>query len=151
MSWRDKNRSNAPSPQGSNQSNRPFRASGEVPKPEHNKRRSGRPSDDAREPSINLNFKSNRSNVTEEQLKTLRNGEKKFNIVVDSVPYMVTASPFIFNGKTLYTVRVNGGAQHIFTWDSSLGQLRAIDDDSSTLPDNLEMAISEKLQRRMEV
>jgi hypothetical protein len=36
----------------------------------------------------------------------------------------------------------------VFTWDSSLGQLRAIDDDASTLPDNVEEAISEKLQSK---
>ena len=72
--------------------------------------------------------------------------EKSFNILVDSVPYMVKAVPFSFNGDLRYRVSFNGSAEHVFTWDSSLGQLRAINDDSSTIPDNLEIAISEKLQ-----
>ena len=72
--------------------------------------------------------------------------EKSFNILVDSVPYMVKAVPFSFNGDLRYRVSFNGSPEHVFTWDSSLGQLRAINDDSSTIPDNLEIAISEKLQ-----
>jgi len=74
--------------------------------------------------------------------------ERHFNILVDSVPYMVKAVPFSFNGETRFRVSFNGSPEHVFTWDSSLGQLRAIDDDSSTLPDNLEVAISEKLQSK---
>jgi len=74
--------------------------------------------------------------------------ERHFNILVDSVPYMVKAVPFSFNGETRFRVSFNGSPEHVFTWDSSLGQLRAIDDDSSTLPDNLEIAISEKLQAK---
>jgi hypothetical protein len=85
---------------------------------------------------------------TEQESKPLRGEEIKFNLLVDSVPYMVKAMPFTFNGETRYRVSYNGSPEHVFTWDSSLGQLRAIDDDSSTLPDNLEEAISEKLQSK---
>ena len=82
------------------------------------------------------------------ELEPTGGNEKRFNILVDSVPYMVKAVPFSFNGETRYRVSFNGSPEHVFTWDSSLGQLRAIDDDSSTLPDNLEIAISEKLQSK---
>jgi hypothetical protein len=78
----------------------------------------------------------------------LHDAERKFNMIVDSVPYMVTAVPYTFNGEVRYSVSFNGSPEHVFTWDSSLGQLRAIDDDSSTMPDNLEMAISKRLQSK---
>jgi hypothetical protein len=77
-----------------------------------------------------------------------RGDERRFNLVVDSVPYVVKATPFSFNGETRYKVSFNESSEHVFTWDSSLGQLRAIDDDASTMPDNLEIAISEKLQSK---
>ena len=67
---------------------------------------------------------------------------------MDNVPYMVKATPFEFNGEIRYRVSVNEGSEHVFTWDSTLGQLRAIDDDASTLPVNAEEAISEKLQSK---
>ena len=76
------------------------------------------------------------------------NPNSKFNLVVDSVPYIVQATPFKFNGELRYRVSFNGSSEHVFTWDSSMGQLRAIDDEASTLPDNLEEAISEKLQSK---
>jgi hypothetical protein len=80
--------------------------------------------------------------------KLQHSNEKRFSILVDSVPYMIQAVPFSFNGETRYRVRFNGSPEHVFTWDSSLGQLRAINDESSTIPDNLEIAISEKLQSK---
>jgi hypothetical protein len=83
-----------------------------------------------------------------EELKPVGGNEKSFNILVDSVPYMIKAVSFSFNGEPRYRVSFNGSPEHVFTWDSSLGQLRAINDDSSTIPDNLEIAISEKLQSK---
>jgi len=80
--------------------------------------------------------------------KKLHPGERRFNLVVDNVPYLVKAAPFTFNGEIRYRVRFNESSEHVFTWDSSLGQLRAIDDDASTMPDNVEIAISEKLQSK---
>ncbi len=62
---------------------------------------------------------------------------------------MVKATPFTFNEEIRYRVSINGDVEHVFTWDSSVGQLRAIDDDSSTLAVNLEEAISEKLLSKM--
>jgi hypothetical protein len=69
-----------------------------------------------------------------------------FEIVVGGVPYSVTATPFEFNTETRFRVKYNGSNEHIFTWDSSVGRIRAIDDDASTLPDDLETAIAERLQ-----
>jgi hypothetical protein len=69
-----------------------------------------------------------------------------FEITVDNVPYRVEVEPFEFNTETRFKVVYNGNQEHIFTWDSSIGRLAAIDDDSSTLPDNLERAIAERLQ-----
>ena len=72
--------------------------------------------------------------------------ESNFEILVDKLPYQVKLVPFVFNTQTRFTVKYNGGEEHIFTWDSSLGRLAAIDDDSSTMPDDLESAIAQRLQ-----
>lgn len=71
--------------------------------------------------------------------------EERFEIRIDGVPYSVTASPFEFNTETRYLVNYNGN-EHIFTWDSSLGRLVPIDDDSSDIPVVLEEEISRRLQ-----
>lgn len=78
-----------------------------------------------------------------------RADEKRFDLVVDDVPYLVKASPFSFNGETRFYVDVNGSGEHVFTWDSAVGRLRAIDDNASILPDALEEAISQKLQAQV--
>lgn len=72
--------------------------------------------------------------------------EKNLNIMIDDVPYILKVSPFLFNGETRFYVSVNGGTDHVFTWDSELGRLRAIDDNSGILPSALEVAISQKLE-----
>ena len=71
--------------------------------------------------------------------------ESTFEILVDGVPYMVKATPFEFNTETRFKVNYDGD-EHIFTWDSRVGRLAPIDDDASTMPDNLEEAIAERLQ-----
>jgi hypothetical protein len=71
--------------------------------------------------------------------------EQRFEVLLDGVPYSVIASPFMFNTETRYKVQYNGN-EHIFTWDSSLGRLTSIDDDAGIIPDNLELAIAERLQ-----
>jgi hypothetical protein len=106
-----------------------------------------------KEPSIEqekiMNTDSDRnSGIATEKLKTLRTGERTFNLLVDAVPYLIKASPFSFNGETRFYINVNGGDDHVFTWDSELAGLRAIDDGASILPDTLEEAISQKLQSR---
>ena len=47
--------------------------------------------------------------------------EERFEIRIDGVPYVVTASPFVFNTETRYSVKLNGN-EHIFTWDSRIGR-----------------------------
>jgi len=71
--------------------------------------------------------------------------EQRFEVLLDGVPYSVTASPFEFNTETRYKVQYNGN-EHIFTWDSSMGRLTAIDDDSISIPDDAEQAIASVLQ-----
>lgn len=72
--------------------------------------------------------------------------ETSFQVLLEGVPYMVKATPFDFNEETRFKVSYNGSDDHIFTWDSSLGRLASIDDELSTMPDNLESAIAAKLQ-----
>jgi hypothetical protein len=72
--------------------------------------------------------------------------DNNFEILVDGVPYMVKAQPFGFNEETRFKVSYNGGEEHIFTWDSSLGRLTAIDDEAATIPDDVEVAIARRLQ-----
>ena len=95
-----------------------------------------------------LGSQHDRNPNRDEQSRSINTNERRFNLLVDKVPYMITAKPFRFNGEVRYRVSVNGGAEHVFTWDSSLGELRAIDDEASTLPDDVEEAISEKLQSK---
>jgi hypothetical protein len=73
---------------------------------------------------------------------------KTFNLSVDEVPYVVETEPFLYNGEQRYYVKINGGEDHVFTWDSELRRLRAIDDDSVIIPDALEESISQRLQTR---
>ena len=44
--------------------------------------------------------------------KTLHPGERRFNLVVDNVPYLVKAAPFTFNGEIRYRVRFNESSEH---------------------------------------
>jgi hypothetical protein len=72
--------------------------------------------------------------------------ESSFEILVDKIPYQVKVVPFEYNEETRFKVKYNGGDEHIFTWDSSLGRLAPIDDDAITMPDALETAIAQRLQ-----
>ena len=72
--------------------------------------------------------------------------QSSFEILVNNIPYQVKAVPFEFNTETRFKVNYNGGDEHIFTWDSSLGRLAAIDDEAATIPDDLEVAIAHRLQ-----
>jgi hypothetical protein len=72
--------------------------------------------------------------------------EMSFNLVVDKVPYLVKATPFDFNGETRFYVSINGGENHVFTWDSEVHEIRAIDDEASVLPVGVEEKISRELQ-----
>ncbi|HWJ91008.1 MAG TPA: hypothetical protein VNR87_07835 [Flavisolibacter sp.] len=76
--------------------------------------------------------------------------DQRFELLVDGVPYAVTARPFEFNTEIRYSVMYNGN-EHIFTWDSSLGRLAAIDDDSAEIPINVEEAIAQHLLASQQV
>jgi hypothetical protein len=142
----DKNKRGTSGQGSSNQSDQPFIGSGKHQKSNHNKRQTGGWPSDAEVPQRTTDEDRNRSDNPEEALKSLNTAPRKFDVLVDKIPYLVTATPFTFNGEIRYKVKFNGSPEYTFTWDSEIGQLRAIDDDSSTLPENLEMAISQKLQ-----
>lgn len=72
--------------------------------------------------------------------------EHNFEILVDKVPYQVKVVPFEFNTETRFRVSYNGSEESIFTWDSSLGRLAPIDDDTATMPVDVESAIAQRLQ-----
>ncbi|OQP38649.1 hypothetical protein A4H97_18175 [Niastella yeongjuensis] len=74
---------------------------------------------------------------------------KSYDLVVDDVPYLVSAEAFTYNDEQRYYVTVNGGPQHVFIWDTDLKRLTALDtdEDSATLPEALEEALSKKLQQ----
>ncbi|MBC7849088.1 MAG: hypothetical protein H7Y31_05100 [Chitinophagaceae bacterium] len=76
-------------------------------------------------------------------------GKKEtFNLMVDDAPYIVSSEPFRFNDEVRYIIKVNEGIEHVFTWDSDIKGLRAIDDDAAGLPSSVEEAISARLQSR---
>jgi hypothetical protein len=68
-----------------------------------------------------------------------------FQQMIDGVPYLIRIIPFEFNGEMRFRVSYNEGLEHIFTWDSSLGRVTAIDEDSTTIPDNVEQVIAAKI------
>ena|SRR5437762_3820346 len=133
----------------SSRSNQPFPGKKKHSKSNHNKRQRGGSPSNPQQLQFDSEADRNRGGKPEQESRSHHSDEKNFNILVDNLPYLVTATRFKFNGEVRYKVSFNGSSEHVFTWDSSLGQLRAIDDEASTMPDNLEMAISEKLQARV--
>ncbi len=71
--------------------------------------------------------------------------QQSFEVLVDSVPYFIKATSYSFNGETRYSVNFNGSPDYVFVWDSSVKRMIAVGDDTATLPDNLEVAIAERL------
>lgn len=69
-----------------------------------------------------------------------------FELLVDGVPYEVRATPFQYNDDIRFRVHYNGGPVFIFVYDQELKRHSAIGDDTGTIPDSLERAISEKLE-----
>jgi hypothetical protein len=68
-----------------------------------------------------------------------------FQLMLGGVPYEVKAIPFSFNEGVRYNVTINGSGEYLFAYDSNVGQYVAIDDDSSTIPHNVETAIAGRL------
>lgn len=83
------------------------------------------------------------------QSKDINNGERNFDLVIDGVPYFIRSVPFRFNDELRFRIIVNNATEHVFTWDSQLSMLRAIDDDAAILSDRVEEAISQKLQTQV--
>ena len=71
--------------------------------------------------------------------------DQSFQLLLNGVPYVVKASPYQFNTETRFTVSFNGSDDFVFTYDAAVGRYVAIGDDTATIPDDLEVAISEKL------
>jgi hypothetical protein len=71
--------------------------------------------------------------------------DNSFSIMLDGNPYEVRAVPFTFNEGVRYNVTINGSGEHVFAYDTNVGQYVAIDDDGATIPQNVETAISGKL------
>ena len=95
-------------------------------------------------------YQSNKEVYNEVKKKPrFRTSEKNFNLWVDGVPYTVKSIPFLFNDELRFRIIINGTSEHVFTWDSEIAMIRAINDDSSVLPAGLEEAISEKLQSQL--
>jgi hypothetical protein len=78
-------------------------------------------------------------------LKQFDMPDNSIALMLDGNPYEVRAVPFTFNEGVRYTVTINGSGEHVFAYDSNVGQYVAIDDDGSTIPQNVETAISGKL------
>ena len=55
---------------------------------------------------------------------------QSFELLLNGVPYFVKAQPFEFNAETRFKVSYNESDEHIFTWDTDMGRLSAIDEDS---------------------
>lgn len=69
------------------------------------------------------------------------------NLVVDGVPYIIQADPFLFNEEARFRVTYNGG-EFIFAWDEDLLRFAAIGDEAATIPEGLERAVSDKLKEQ---
>lgn len=71
--------------------------------------------------------------------------DNSFQLVLDGSPYEIKAVPFTFNESIRYNITINGSGEHVFAYDSNVDQFIAIDDEGSTIPQNVETAISGKL------
>jgi hypothetical protein len=87
------------------------------------------------------------NNVINREKNTTTSETRVFDVMVDKVPYSIQSTPFLFNGETRFYISINSGEEHVFTWDSEVRMIRAIDDAAGVLPDSLEEAISRELQK----
>ena len=69
-----------------------------------------------------------------------------FEILIDGIPYIVTATPYRFNDDIRFKVKINESREYVFAWDSSVGQIVAIGDEGINIPDNVETEIGARLQ-----
>lgn len=71
--------------------------------------------------------------------------DQKFQLLLNGIPYVVQASPFEFNTETRFSVSFNGSEDFIFAFDTEIGRYVAIGDETVSIPDDLEIAIADKL------
>jgi hypothetical protein len=144
----DKNQRGSAGRGASNQSNQPINKKQEKRASNHTSK--GKPA----KPDTFLNDQrsydpdAHRNVNPADNTRPIRSDSRTLDLLVDEVPYIVKAEPFTFNDELRFYVTINDGPPHVFTWDSEVGGLRAIDDGASTLPDALEEAISARLQQK---
>jgi len=69
-----------------------------------------------------------------------------FNLLVDGVPYMVKAEPFLFNDEQRYNVSFNGSEPFIFAWDEETLRYAPLGDDiAATVPVAVEVEVANRL------
>ena len=82
---------------------------------------------------------------------SIRHDEKRFDLVIDGMPYRIKSIPFLFNDALRFRIIVNETSEHVFAWDSEASILRAIDDDAAVVPAGVEEALSEKLRTELKL
>ena len=91
-----KNKNGASSRGSSNQSNQPFISGDKHQRSDHNKKQTGGWHSEPQERSLDSMTNRNRNTEPQEEINPLRVTEKRFNLLVDSVPYRVKTIPFRF-------------------------------------------------------
>lgn len=71
--------------------------------------------------------------------------QQTIQLLINGIPYVVKITPFKFNDETRFTVSFNDSNEYVFTYDTNVSQYVSIGDGTETIPDDLEVAISEKL------
>jgi len=89
---------------------------------------------------------NNESNVR--RLPSIYIHEKRFDLLIDGVPYVVHTIPFLWNDTICFRIHINGNEEHLFSWDEEAGNLRAIDENASILPHGIESALTAELKIR---
>ena len=74
-----------------------------------------------------------------------KNKSHDFQVTVDGVPYFVEATPYELNDQIRYHVSINGGPLLSFAWNDELQLFKALNDDASTLPEGLILAITQNI------
>lgn len=70
---------------------------------------------------------------------------ESFQINLNGVPYLVETREYDYNGQKRYLVSYNGGEENVFVFDPKVNQYVSIGKNTSTIPDTLEKAISDRL------
>lgn len=68
-----------------------------------------------------------------------------FDLLLNRVPYVIKVVPFSFNTETRFKVSYNDSPEFVFAWDEEVEQYVALGDESATIPDDVEEAVSTRL------